>query len=501
MKHFLYFFLLAFAIIPLFTNCDKEEDYTTDSNAKLEFSLDTLRFDTVFTAVGSATRSFKIYNRNNRPIRISSISLESGDAARWELNVDGIPGNTQKDVEVLANDSIYLFAEVTVDPNQPLSVSPFVIEDRVVFETNGNVQKVNLEAWGQNANYFPSRFNKGIAVRLSCDNGSLVWNDPKPYVLYGALFVDSCELVIPAGARIYVHGGVAQNDIFGGIYNDGIIYVLPNGKISVKGTKENPVIIQGDRLEESFLDEAGQWNGIVLSRGSRGNLIEYATVRNSRFGLFADSTAELTIRNTQVYNTSSSGIIGFHSRITAENTLVYNNGATSVLLVQGGDYNFTYCTIASYGVNASALGLSNFYCYDSECKAISTYRLNARFVNSIIFGSQNDEIDLSDAFDRQNQPQFNVQFQDCIVRVDALVKNTTSNFQDFLENICKPCINATRNDKLFLDPDENKYQLDSLSIADGKAKPVFSPRTITIDLEGRERNATMPDIGAYERDK
>lgn len=501
MKYLLYAVLFAFAMPLLFTNCNNEEDYTTDSNAKLEFSLDTLRFDTVFTELGSATRSFKIYNRNDQAIRISRIYLESGNSARWELNVDGNPGNNQQEIEVLANDSIYLFAEVTIDPNQPLSVSPFVIEDRVVFETNGNVQKVNLEAWGQNANYFPSRFNKGVAVRLSCDNGSLVWDDPKPYVIYGAVFVDSCELVIPAGARIYVHGGVSQNEIFGGIYNDGIIYVLPKGKITVKGTKEKPVIIQGDRLEESFLDEAGQWNGIVLSRGSRGNFIEYATVRNARFGIFADSTAELTIRNSQIYNTSSSGIIGFHSRITAENTLVYNNGATSVLLVQGGDYNFTYCTIASYGTNASALGLNNFYCYDDECKQVSTYRLNARFVNSIIFGSQNDEIELSDAFDRQNSAQFNVQFEDCIVRVDGLIKNTTSSFKDFLENICKPCINATRNDKLFLDVDENKFQLDSLSIADGKAKPVFSPRTITIDLEGKTRSATTPDIGAYERDR
>lgn len=500
MKYFLYLFLLAFGAI-IFTNCDNEDDFTTSSDAKLEFSLDTLRFDTVFTALGSATRSFKIYNRNDKAIRISKIYLESGNSARWQLNVDGLPGNTQQEIEVLANDSIYLFAEVTIDPNQPLSVSPFVIEDRVVFETNGNVQKVNLEAWGQNANYFPSRFNKGVAVRLTCGNGPLVWDDPKPYVIYGAVFVDSCELIIPAGARIYVHGGVAKNDLFGGVYNDGVLYVLPAGKISVRGTKEKPVIIQGDRLEEPFLDNDGQWNGIVISRGSKGNFMEYATVRNSRFGLFVDSTAELTLRNMQVYNTSSSGIIGFHSTITAENTLVYNNGATSVLLLLGGDYNFTYCTIASYGNNASALSLSNFYCYDENCAVARDYRLNARFVNSIIFGSQNDEIELADAYERKTPAQFNVQFQDCIVRVDGVLKNTNSQFRDFLENICKPCINATRSDKLFFSTEENKYQLDSLSIADGKAKPVFSPRSITIDLEGKNRNANTPDIGAYERDK
>ena len=35
-----------------------------DPNARLEFSLDTLTFDTVFTAIGSTTRSFKVYNPN-----------------------------------------------------------------------------------------------------------------------------------------------------------------------------------------------------------------------------------------------------------------------------------------------------------------------------------------------------------------------------------------------------------------------------------------------------
>ncbi|MFN7119432.1 MAG: right-handed parallel beta-helix repeat-containing protein [Saprospiraceae bacterium] len=499
MKYYLYLFLFAFAVTTVFTNCDDELEFTTDSNAKLEFSVDTLRFDTVFTELGSATRSFKIYNRNDKAIRISRIYVESKDTRRWELNIDGIPGNNQQDIEILANDSIYLFAEVTIDPDQPLSVSPFVIEDRVVFETNGNTQSVLLEAWGQNANYFPSRFNQGVAVRLSCNNGDLVWDDPKPYVIYGAVFVDSCELIIPAGTRIYVHGGVAQNDLFGGIYNDGILYILQNGRITVQGTKDKPVIIQGDRLESAFLDEDGQWNGIFISRGSRGNTFEYATVRNSRFGVYADSTAELTLRNTQIYNTASSGIIGFHSRITAENTLVYNNGSTSVLLVQGGDYNFTYCTIASYGVNASALSMSNFFCYDDNCQVARTYRLNARFVNSIIFGSQNDEIELADAFERQNPAQFNVQFQDCIVRVDGLIKNNSSQFKDFLENICTPCINATRNDKLFLDANEDNYRLDSLSIANGKAKPIFSPRTINIDLEGKDRDPLTPDIGAYER--
>lgn len=486
---------------------EDEFELTTDPGARLEFSLDTLRFDTVFTELGSATRSFKIYNRNDKAIRISNISLESGNETRFRMNVDGIPGNVQRDVEVLPEDSIYVFVEVTINPDEPLSVSPFVIEDRVIFETNGNTQFVHLEAWGQNANYFPSRFNKGVQVRFSCEGGQVVWDDPKPYVIYGVVAVQNCELVIPAGARIYVHGGVARDTIVNGgqdttlsVFNDGLLLIESEGKLTVQGTKDNPVIIQGDRLEESFLDEAGQWNGIVIGRGSRGNVIEYATVRNSRFGILVDSTAQLTARNTRIYNTASSGLIGFHSNITAENCLVYNNGATSVLLTLGGNYDFTYCTIASYGVNASALGMSNFFCYTSDCTVAAENRLRARFKNSIIFGSQNDEIELADSRNGTDPGLFDVQFENCVVKVRDLLTARDSLYADFFGNQCDTCINGERSDPLFVSANDDNYRLDTLSIAEGMAKPIDFPRPITIDLEGKPRDAQMPDIGCYERE-
>ena len=375
---------LLLPLLVLFFSCEKEENFITDGNARLEFSLDTLRFDTVFTELGSATRYFKVYNRNSRPLKISKIFLEGGANTLFRLNVDGDAGNEAEEVVVLGNDSIYVFAEVTVDPDQPPSVSPYIAEERVKFLTNDNEQVVHLEAWGQNANYIPNRFSAGVPSLLTCDNGEITWDDPKPYVIYGAFFIDSCLLNIPAGARIHVHGGIAKNELFG-TFNDGIIYVLENGRLKVNGTPENPVVIQGDRLEEPFQDEVGQWTGIVLGKGSKGNEIRYATVKNSIFGVYVDSAATLFTENSRYFNTASSGIVGFHSSITAENCLVYNNFSTSVNLVHGGIYQFTYCTVASYGVNASALGLNNFFCYDgiTSCQYLGINRLKADFINCI----------------------------------------------------------------------------------------------------------------------
>ncbi|MCB0644914.1 MAG: hypothetical protein KDC44_24880, partial [Phaeodactylibacter sp.] len=238
----------------LLVQCNPDDTFITDPDAVLEFSVDTLRFDTSFTQLGSATRTLKVFNRHSQPIRISKIMVESDDT-RFRFNVDGIPGNEAEDIEIAANDSLYIFGEVTINPDEPLSISPFVINDALLFETNGNTQRVVLEAWGQNANYIPSRFNKGGLALLSCDFNELVWDDPKPYVIYGMLLIDSCTLNLPAGAEVYVHGGIARvEDDLGNldIYNDGFIYVLPNAQLDINGTLDDPVVIQGDRLEEPF---------------------------------------------------------------------------------------------------------------------------------------------------------------------------------------------------------------------------------------------------------
>ncbi len=489
------FWCAIVAFLVLLSTCNNEDEFTTSGDVRLEFSIDTLRFDTVFTELGSATRSFRVYNRSDKAVKISKVFLERGDGSQFRLNVDGLPGNEVQDVIVWAEDSIYVFAEVTVDPDLPLSASPFVIEEKVVFETNGNTQNVQLEAWGQNANYFPSRFNKGITVEFSCGGGEITWDDPKPYVVYGRVIINDCTLNIPAGTSIHVHGGIARDSF--SVFNDGLLFVAQNGRINIQGTKEEPVIIQGDRLEEGFQEASGQWTGLVLGKGSKGNTISYTTIKNSIIGLYADSSSEVTLQNSQIYNTSGSGLIGFNSKVNAENTLIYNNGANSVQILLGGSYNFNYCTLASYGVDASALSMFNFFCYDNflECQILRDANLNALFRNSIIFGSRQDEIVLADIFGGAGIDNFNVRFQNCIVKIDELLEEQEGLYADFLGRECNPCTNADRDDVLFVDPNEDDYHLDSLSIAIGQAVPLA---TITLDLEGNPRD-DMPDIGCYER--
>ncbi|MEL6720794.1 MAG: hypothetical protein AAFP82_18975, partial [Bacteroidota bacterium] len=390
--------ILFFAPIFIFVlwKCSPIENMVREGEVVLEFSVDTLRFDTVFTELGSATRILKVYNRYDERIRISKIKLVDNAGGKFRMNVDGFASNEVTDIEIEGNDSLYIFSEVTINPDEPLSASPFIIESNIRFETNDNEQSVLLEAWGQNANYIPNRFGKGT---LNVLNGDAVWDDPKPYVIYGWFFVENGTLTLPAGTRIYVHGGLVKDEE-NGARNDGLIAILSNGSIVSEGTKENPVIIEGDRLEEAFADEAGQWVGLFITQESKGNRLEHTIIRNSLFGIRVDSAATLGAKNTQFYNTASVGILGVHASIDLENCLVYNNGGNSVQLIHGGDYNFDYCTIASYGVDASSVALSNFICYvqgNLGCEVGGVYRMNANFRNSIFFGSRDEEVILIDA--------------------------------------------------------------------------------------------------------
>ena len=499
MRHLSVWVLSLIAGLFLLESCQSDDGFITDSSAKLEFSVDTLRFDTVFTELGSATRFIRVYNRNDQAIQVRKIQLEEGSNSSFRINVDGIPGNSIEDVEIPANDSIYIFTEVTVDPDAPLSESPFVITERLLFETNGNDQQVLLEAWGQNANYIPSRFDKGTFSLISCDFGELVWDDPKPYVIYGILFIDSCTLNIPAGTEVYVHGGLALGENEDGsnfAYNDGGIFVLKDGRIQVDGTLDQPVVFQGDRLEEVFAEEAGQWRGINLS-GSTGNAFNYAEIKNALYGVYVDSASAVTIKNTSIHHTSGPAIFARHSSVSSENSLFYENASRAVQLTYGGNYNFKYCTMANYGFgfDSRALSLSNGTCLDPLCSQFATNGIYARFENCILMGSSSDEVSMTDFFQGSSLFDFNVRFDHCIVRVEDMLDPVDGSFPNFFEDYAFDCINASFSDTLFVDVSENTYELDTLSIAEERAKIISS---IQKDFADRERDSTNPDIGCFE---
>ena len=55
----------------------------------LDFSKDTIIFDSVFTTIGSITIPFTVINSHSEALLIDEISLEGGSDSQYRINVDG----------------------------------------------------------------------------------------------------------------------------------------------------------------------------------------------------------------------------------------------------------------------------------------------------------------------------------------------------------------------------------------------------------------------------
>ncbi len=476
------FYLLA--VLAVFTSCRRDDFF--DGDVEVTFSVDTLRFDTVFTTIGSMTRIVKVYNPEKQPIKVD-IELTMAQPQFFRINANGKQGPIVRDMEINGQDSIYIFVEATIDPDAPVSVSPFIIENNIKITANGKEKRIYLEAFGQNANYITPKSGKGQAFLLSCNLGEIRWDDPKPYVIYGRLFVDSCQVVIPEGTRIHIHGGVVRDS--SSVFNDGAIIVFKNGSIKAMGTAEKPIIFEGDRLDPEFKDNSSQWLGLVIWQESRNNIFEHTIIKNSIIGLRIDSLGQVELNSCEIQNTGSSAIIARHAEIKATNCLIYGNGSYGVQMAYGGNYSFDYCTIASYSGRREAIYLDDVQCDNPPfCSERRLNPLNARFRNCIFAGSEKDEINMVNLGPVQD---FNYQFTNCAVKVEDLLK--ADNFPDFFTK-CESCINLKNNDKLFLDRGANDYRLDTMSVVLQKG---ISLPNIAVDKILKSRK-NPPDLGCFE---
>ena len=125
-------------------------------------------------------------------------------------------------------------------------------------------------------------------------------------------------------------------------------------------------------------------------------------------------TDKLTITNSQIYNSSSFGILGRATSIAGENVVINNSGQSSFAGTLGGKYNFTHCTIANYWNNSfrqfPALLLNDFV-LDENGNAVTNALTEANFNNCIVYGNDNPEFLLENEGD-----VFNFKFTNCLLR-------------------------------------------------------------------------------------
>lgn len=405
--------LVAFGLGGM-TSCQKEENVVGD--AVLEFSCDTMTFDTVFTQMGSVTRQFKVYNRSSKDVRIGEVTLQQGRTSRFRLNVDGDTNMVARNIDIAAGDSIFVFVRANINPHN--TTEPFLIEDAVLFRfATGAQQQLPLTAYGRDAVYhnpdhtlhyadgsypldiFGNPYRYSI---IDCQH----WDHSRPHVILGYAVVDSCNtLELTAGDELYFH-------------NNAVLWVYDSASLRVQGSAERPVRFTSLRQDEWYRKMPGQWGYVWLSKGSWDNVIDHAIIENGYVGVMVDSCANgnptLTISNTQIRNHSLAGLLGQTAYIEGDNLLISNCGTGTAVLQYGGVYRLSHSTFANYwsyeARTSESFFITNTYDYGGTHYV---WPMSAHLSDCIIYGSRSSgELYLG----LDNNATVDTLFHHCLIR-------------------------------------------------------------------------------------
>lgn len=452
--------ITAVLIFLVFLFSCKKELFTTSPDAFLSVETDTLHFDTVFTTTGSITQRFKIFNENSKGIHVSTIQLKGGISSPFKINAMGIPGPVINNVDVADNDSLYVFVTVNINPS--MANLPFLVRDSVEIWSNGNKKIVQLEAYGRNAH-----FMRGRIIR-----SNETWNSDLPYVILGGIEIEpDAKLTINEGCKVYLHADAP---------------VVVSGTLEVLGKKfdSTRVIFTGDRLDEPYRGYPASWPGIYFNPSSKDNIINYAVIKNAYQAVVVlnpplNANPKLAISETIIDNAYDIGLLGIHTKITGQNLLV-SNCDKNMVLVNGGDYQFTHCTIASYS--------TDFIRHERPVLLLSDYldnsqnALNALFRNCIFWGEEG-MVENEIRVEKKGNPS--IIFDGVVWRVKDTPVTATGNSSNQ-----DPMFNAVDGERNFYD-----FHIKESSPAINKGVNT----SITLDLDGNPRPIGLPDIGSYEK--
>lgn len=463
----------------------RETMVSDDPRLMLRFSHDVVLFDTVFTTIGSSTKRVMVYNPNENVLCIDQVSMREGK--NFRINLDGENNMDElRNITVRGGDSLFMFVRVYIDPLD--EDNPVLVEDYIAFSVNGNIQKISLQAYGQNVEKV--RNKSGLVVYQD-----LTLTNKKPYLFYDTVAVAG-NLTIQAGATIYMHEGA-------------MLYAY--GNVTAQGTKESPIIFRGDRTDMLFDSvpyrmASGQWNGIYLIHPNDyptpTYTLDYVDILSGSIGLYSYSektdTAhcpKLTLKNSRIHNHSIYGLVLQNVNAEVVNCEISNCASYCVYLA-GGKHDFVHNTIASYyGYPYTNLNIhQNIVADDVAAVYINNLSKNtaktiSSFTNCIITGGREQSLMVATPLPEYYEGRFEGNY----LRSDSLNKAFAANN-----------VYASKSDTavfrniyyLYKKYHYYDFHLDSLSPARGIGDSVAAI-SYPQDREGLQRKA-KPDAGCYE---
>lgn len=476
MRKLLYIVLFACALV----GC-REYQVSDDPNLRLSFSADTVSFDTVFTAQGSATAKLKVYNRNASAIRIDRVWLENGTAFR--ANIDGEADLSRtNNLTIFGGDSMYVFIRVEIDPTGVNT--PLLVTDQLHFHlASGTTQNVQLEAYGQDVTRIG---HKGCGQTIY---PSFTFTSDKPYLIYDTLVING-DLTLDAGATLYMHKGAC-------------LFAL--GDVTANGTLDAPIVIRGDRLDRLFDSvpyafAAGAWTGIYLQTETpRTYQFNYVDILSGNVGLYAFSTCTeplptLTMNGCRIHNHALYGLILQHVDALVTNSEISNCAAYCVYC-SGGTHTFVHSTIASYfgytNIRIQSVAKEDAAAVFIDNLSKTQPQTTTSFINSIITGYLPNQLVVATPFDRYYPGSF----------IGNYIKTDTLRMPNAHDNTYwqKTDTNAVFRQDFYKYKEYIYYNfhLDSVSPAIGAADSLQAV-PYPVDRDGVSRALKRPDAGCYQ---
>jgi hypothetical protein len=487
----------------------REEELQT--NGALEFSADTVKFDTVFTTLRTVTKRLWVYNRNPKGVNVDLVSLDQPAASPYTLIINGDLKQTATNLFIRGEDSLLILVRAKLPDNgQNGAAKKYVLEEKLNFRTNGQDQHVLLRSFGQNIYLYDNvQFTRNVT-----------WDNDRPHVLYNTVLVPAgITLRIKPGARIYGHAGarlIVQGRL---LVNDAADFAPGTGATdTIKSTNANIVRFAGDRSGEAqYATVPGQWTGIVLDASSRGSVIRYAQIQNATLGVLLynpDTPAaqpDVIIQNSVIRYISGAGVsfanyasslgtgaglLNIQGKATVTNTLFSDCYEYAVLGV-GGNTSLNYCTIGNYPATGAvrqtpSVNITNEVANSKGVVAKQPCSLS--ILNSIVWGSIDDEL----FFENYDDYKSTVAIQNTLLRTKLYAAAADAPNKPGLDK-------AGLNNEVNKDPKfvrlfasaSNNYRLGTGSpgLARG-TKQVGTPPLR--DLLNLPRNLNNPDLGAYQ---
>ena len=373
-------------LLPLLTllaaACSDYESFSDNPGFRLEFSQDTIAFDTLISTIPSSTKTLYAFNNNGNGMRITTIQLEGGAKSLFRVNVDGryLADGIWHDFEVLKHDSLVIRIEMT--PPEVGTTEPLYFQDKLHFLLENGAQQTVVLSGGSIDAYIQ---RGGLII----DEDMSLLTD-KAYVIYDSLVVNpGVTLTLTEGTRLMFHDKAALH-----------VY----GRLLVEGTLEKPVVLRGDRMDHMFDyllydNTPSRWEGVIIHHGSFGNVLTYCDLHSSLFGIICEDTEEVKPDETNpsvtldcciLHNIGGDGLQFNNCVSKVTNTQISNTLGHTVNL-NGGIHEFVYCTLAQFYPFVANRGDGLHLVSSADGDEYGLLR-RAHFINCVITGYGEDVI-------------------------------------------------------------------------------------------------------------